>query len=80
MEQEARLRRFLDGVTEASLRSDFVYRRRNGEEMRTPLWMIFMQLVNHSTQHRSEAAEALTMIGRSPGNLDFILFTGRSRS
>jgi uncharacterized damage-inducible protein DinB len=36
--------------------------------------------VNHSTQHRSEAAEALTMVGRSPGELDLGLYARQIRS
>ena len=45
-------------------------RRRNGEERRTALWVLLTHVVNHGTQHRSEAAEALTLVGRSPGSLD----------
>jgi uncharacterized damage-inducible protein DinB len=72
--EEVRLQGFLEGVTEASLAADFVIRRRNGQEIPTPLWQVMMHLVNHGTQHRSEAAEALTMVGRSPGSLDFLTF------
>jgi uncharacterized damage-inducible protein DinB len=73
-EEEAKLRGFLKGVTEASLADDFVFKRRNGQEIRTPLWILLTHVVNHGTQHRSEAAEALTMIGRSPGSLDFTTY------
>ena len=72
---EAPMRRFLADVTEASLAEDFVLKRRNGEERRTPLWMVLTHVVNHGTQHRSEAAEALTMVGHSPGDMDLLVFT-----
>ena len=31
-------------------------------------------LLNHGTQHRSEAAALLTQAGRSPGELDLIVY------
>jgi uncharacterized damage-inducible protein DinB len=37
-----------------------------------PLWQMMVHLVNHGTQHRSEAAALLTGAGRSAGDLDFI--------
>jgi uncharacterized damage-inducible protein DinB len=72
--EETRMRGFLLGVTEAALQDDLVFQTRRGQEIRTPLWQLLMQVINHGTQHRSEAAEALTMVGRSPGNLDFVTF------
>ena len=39
-----------------------------------PLWQTMAHVVNHGTQHRSEAAALLTEAGRSPGDLDLIDF------
>jgi uncharacterized damage-inducible protein DinB len=38
------------------------------------LWHCLVHVVNHGTQHRSEAALLLTNDGQSPGDLDFTLF------
>jgi uncharacterized damage-inducible protein DinB len=37
-------------------------------------WKILLHVVNHSTQHRSEAAVLLSVLARSPGDLDLHLF------
>ena len=37
-----------------------------------PVWQMLVHVVNHGTQHRSEAAALLTAEGRSPGGLDLI--------
>ena len=39
-----------------------------------PFWQMLAHVVNHGTQHRSEAAAILTEAGRSPGDLDMIFF------
>ena len=43
-----------------------------GEE--SLLWHYLVHVVNHGTQHRSEAAALLTEYGQSPGDLDFLIF------
>ena len=43
---------------------------RNG----VPIWQMLVHVVNHGTQHRSEAAALLTADGRSPGEIDLIFY------
>ena len=73
-EEEAKLRPFLASLSDGDLDRDIVTRRPSGEETHRPLYVDLTQISNHATQHRSEAAEALTMVGRSPGDLDFSVF------
>jgi uncharacterized damage-inducible protein DinB len=39
-----------------------------------PVWQLLVHVVNHGTQHRSEAAALMTADGRSPGELDLFDF------
>ena len=73
--EEAHMRAFLAGLTDVDLTRAVVWRRPDGSERRVPsLWLSLAHVANHSTQHRSEAAEALTLVGRSPGDLDLGLY------
>ena len=59
------LEQWLDTLTDAWLE------RTDGG---VPFWQMLAHVVNHGTQHRSEAAALLTDAGRSPGDLDMIFF------
>jgi uncharacterized damage-inducible protein DinB len=39
-----------------------------------PVWQMLIHVVNHGTQHRAEAAALLTAEGRSPGELDLVVY------
>lgn len=65
---------YLNGLEPADLDSTIAYRQMNGQERTNLLWHLLVHLVNHGTQHRSEAAALLTHYGRSPGDLDLILY------
>ncbi len=50
---------------------EVIYYRTNGEEKRNIWWHLFMHVVNHGTEHRSQIALYLAMQGIDVGNLDF---------
>jgi uncharacterized damage-inducible protein DinB len=39
-----------------------------------PTWQTFVQVMYHGTQHRAQVAEALSRVGHSPGDMDYILW------
>ena len=75
-EEEHRLMGFVEGLTDERLALPFQYRNTKGVPKETILWHSMAHVVNHGTQHRSEAAAMLTDFGCSPGDLDMIYFLG----
>ncbi len=73
-EEAAALRDGLAGLTDEALAASLDYRTTSGEPMRETLWRLLVHVVNHGTQHRAEAAVALTAFGRSPGDVDLIIY------
>jgi len=72
--EHAAMARFLSALSDDSLNADMVYRTLDGTERRTPLWQVLLHVVNHGTQHRAEAAQVLTELGHSPGDVDLIVY------
>src|SRR5512139_2527214 len=73
-EEETLLMEFVAGLTDERLQSGLEYTSTEGGQHKR-LWCETMaHLVNHGTQHRTEAAAILTDFGHSPGDIDLIVF------
>jgi uncharacterized damage-inducible protein DinB len=68
------MRAFLAGLKDDDLNRVVHYNSTKGKPLKNILWHLLVHVVNHGTQHRSEAAMLLTGYGASPGDIDFILF------
>jgi uncharacterized damage-inducible protein DinB len=73
-DEEKLLMSFMENVTDERLNSYFFYTTTTGTPRENILWQVMVHLVNHGTQHRSEAAALLTEFGHSPGDLDLVYF------
>ena len=74
LDEEKQLMGFVDAVTEERLNNSFDYKNTSGKPFTKILWQVMAHVVNHGTQHRSEAAAILTDLGHSPGDIDLISF------
>lgn len=72
--EEQAMRAYLNGLTAEDMESHKKYIADNGEPRDRILWHCLYHVVNHGTQHRSEAAAMLTSFNASPGDLDFTVF------
>ncbi|MEO8458000.1 MAG: DinB family protein [Chloroflexota bacterium] len=68
----ADLRAYIGTLAEADLDRDLAYKDSHGSDFAYPLWQLLTHVANHGTYHRGEVAAALTAIGHSPGELDFL--------
>ena len=73
-EEEVRLMNFVNSVREERLNNTFDYTNTAGKPFTRVLWHAMVHLINHGTQHRTEAAAMLTDFGCSPGDIDLIFF------
>lgn len=73
-EEEKALNEFIATLTDERLASSFQYRTISGASQEDVLWQAMAHVVNHGTQHRSEAAAILTELRHSPGDIDLIVF------
>jgi len=72
--EEKNMMIFVESVTEEALGSTINYHTTGGKTRHNTLWHLMFHLVNHGTQHRSEAAVMLTDFGYSPGDIDMIVY------
>ena len=75
--EEAVTRDYMETLTPSDFDGSVTFTRRDGSEGTLPRWQILSIVYQHTLQHRSEAAEALSLIGRSPGSLDFSRYLSR---
>lgn len=73
-EDERAMRDYLAHLTDGDLNEYIRYTTPEGEKRERVLWHCLLHVVNHGTQHRSEAAVILTDYGHSPDDLDFTAF------
>ena len=73
-EEEQAMRAYLTKLRDDDMESHLRYATNTGIERDRILWHCLYHVVNHGTQHRSEAAALLTDFGNSPGDLDFTVF------
>lgn len=77
--EERAMRAYLAGLRDQDLDGYVRYTTAEGLRRERVLWHCLVHVVNHGTQHRSEAAALLTGYGSSPEDLDFTVFLNERR-
>ena len=77
-DEEANLMDFLANLTDEKLYAKFNYVSTEGQPHERVIWESMAHVVNHGTQHKTEAAAILTGMGYSPGDIDLIVYLNQS--
>ena len=73
-EEERAMREYLASLSDNDLSNIVRYTTDERDKRARVLWHCLLHVVNHGTQHRTEAAAMLTDLGFSPGDIDLIYF------
>jgi uncharacterized damage-inducible protein DinB len=73
-QEEQAMRAYLATLSDEDMNKHRYYTTNEGFTRDRIFWHCLLHVVNHGTQHRSEAAALLTDYGCSPGDLDFTVF------
>lgn len=73
-ESHAALREFVAGLTDAQLAQSLAFTDSSDTAHESLLWELMLHVANHGTYHRAEVAMALSILGNSPGDLDYRCF------
>ena len=73
-ETHAALRGFVSGLSDAAAGDILRFTDSRGNAGEIPLDQTIIHVVNHGTAHRAETGLLLERLGRSPGDLDYVLF------
>ena len=68
------MRAYLATLSDEDMHKHRYYTTNEGDDRDRIFWHCLLHVVNHGTQHRSEAAALLTDYDCSPGDLDFTVF------
>jgi uncharacterized damage-inducible protein DinB len=77
--EEQEMRTYLAALHDEDINMHRYYNTSEGDSRDRILWHCLLHVVNHGTQHRSEAAALLTDFGQSPGDLDFTIFLNETK-
>lgn len=77
-EEEQRMQSFVEGLAENDLGRWVEYTTTSGKAQGSTLWKALMHVVIHGAQFRAEAGALMSVLGHSPGDLDFIFFLRES--
>lgn len=73
-QDEQEMRAYLDSLNDDDMHGLVRYMIPGGITRERVFWQCLIHVVNHGTQHRSEAAALLTSYGQSPGGMDMTMF------
>jgi len=72
--EDARIRRFVDGLAEADLDAALAYKTSRGSPQSNPLGALLGHFFNHQTHHRGQVHALIHEAGVAPPPLDLIYY------